>query len=139
MFTEGAICEKALDFSSSFGHFKSNHQMNGIEINMEQINEKKIVHLFGQEIKKRFGHRLKKIILFGSRARGDSTHDSDYDCLVILNEISPSVKDTIDEIAGEFLYRYNVVLSVFPKLEKEIREHPYSPLLMNAFREGIVL
>ena len=106
---------------------------------MEQINEKEIINLFGQEIKKRFGRRLKKIVLFGSRARGDSTHDSDYDCLVILNEMSPSVKDTIDEIAGEFLYQYNIVLSVLPKLEKEIREYPYNPLLMNALREGIVL
>ncbi|MCK4736478.1 MAG: nucleotidyltransferase domain-containing protein [Methanophagales archaeon] len=106
---------------------------------MEQKNEKEIMHLFGQEIRKRFGHRLKKIVLFGSRARGDSTHDSDYDCLVILNEMSPSVKDEIDEIAGEFLYQYNVVLSVLPKLDEEIREHPYNPLLINAFREGIVL
>jgi predicted nucleotidyltransferase len=106
---------------------------------MEQKNEKEIMHLFGQEIKRRFGHRLKKVIFFGSRARGDSVHDSDYDCLVILDEISPAVKDAIDEIAGEFLYRYNVVLSVLPKLDEEIREHPYSPLLMNAFREGIVL
>lgn len=113
--------------------------MNGIEIDMEQKNEKEIIDLFGQEIKKRFGHRVKKIILFGSRARGDSAHDSDYDCLVVLDEISPSVKDLIDEIAGEFLYRYNIVLSILPKLDKEIHEHPYNPLLMNAFREGIVL
>ncbi len=106
---------------------------------MEQKNEKEILDLFKKEMNKQFGNRLKKIILFGSRARGDGVNDSDYDCLVILDEVSPSVKDVIDEIAGEFLYQYNVVFSVIPKPHKEISKQPYNPFLMNALREGVVL
>ncbi|MCB0226825.1 MAG: nucleotidyltransferase domain-containing protein [Anaerolineae bacterium] len=30
------------------------------------------------------GSHLKQVILFGSRARGDFTPDSDYDCLVFV-------------------------------------------------------
>ncbi|HWP47204.1 MAG TPA: nucleotidyltransferase domain-containing protein [Candidatus Limnocylindrales bacterium] len=60
-----------------------------------------------QNIRKPVGDRLKQVILFGSRARGDHAPDSDYDCLVVLDEVSPEVKNSIDEIAGEFLYRYN--------------------------------
>ncbi len=32
------------------------------------------------------GYSLEKIILFGSRARGDNANDSDYDVLVIIKE-----------------------------------------------------
>lgn len=106
---------------------------------MTNKNEKKILDLFRQEMRKCFGDRLKRIVLFGSRARGDNTPDSDYDCLVILDEVSPSVKAIIDEIAGDFLFRYNVVLSILPKTEEEIHDQPYNPFLKNAFQEGIVL
>lgn len=33
-----------------------------------------------------YGDRLKGILLFGSRARGDATAESDYDYLVLLEE-----------------------------------------------------
>ena len=46
---------------------------------MKNINEKKILELFRGEMKQCFGDHLKEIILFGSRARGDHTEDSDYD------------------------------------------------------------
>ncbi len=35
------------------------------------------------------GERVRKIILFGSRARGDALPDSDYDVLVVLDELAP--------------------------------------------------
>lgn len=38
------------------------------------------------------GKRIRKIILFGSRARGDAHPDSDYDLLVILRHITPQEK-----------------------------------------------
>lgn len=38
------------------------------------------------------GERIRKIILFGSRARGDARPDSDYDLLVVLRRITPEEK-----------------------------------------------
>jgi hypothetical protein len=35
------------------------------------------------------GHRVRRIILFGSRARGDAAPDSDYDLLVVLDALAP--------------------------------------------------
>jgi uncharacterized protein (UPF0332 family)/predicted nucleotidyltransferase len=98
-----------------------------------------ILAIFVQSIRNQLDDRLKQVILFGSRARGDHTPDSDYDCLVVLDEISPEVKDIIDEIAGELLYRYNTVFSIFPISEKKYRQQTYDPLLMNVRREGIIL
>lgn len=106
---------------------------------MKNINEKKILELFRGEMKQCFGDHLKEIILFGSRARGDHAEDSDYDCIAVFDVVSNDVKDQIDEIAGEFLYQYNVVFSILPKLEDQIKNKPYNPFLMNAMREGISL
>jgi len=98
-----------------------------------------IFDLFLQEMRKQLGTHLKQIILFGSRARGDDVPYSDYDCLAVLDEVSPAIKDSIDEMAGEFLYQYNAVFSVFPISEAHHQHQTYSPLLMNIRREGIPL
>jgi len=37
-----------------------------------------------------FGRRVRRIILFGSRARGDALPDSDYDVLVIFDDLGPA-------------------------------------------------
>lgn len=104
---------------------------------MKQSQE--IIDYFVQEIQKRLGAHLKQVILFGSRARGDNVPDSDYDCLIILDEVSPAVKDAIDEVAGEVLYRYNIVLSIFPVSERKHYKRIYDPFLMNIRKEGITL
>lgn len=82
--------------------------------------KKKLLDLFAQAIRARLGYRVRRILLFGSRAKGDNAPDSDYDCLVILDDISSEAKAAIDEIAGEFLCQYDVVFSILPKKEKEL-------------------
>ncbi len=56
--------------------------------NSNLMNEKEIKELIKATIKKilaQFNIKLEKIILFGSRARGDYKKDSDWDCFVIVN------------------------------------------------------
>jgi predicted nucleotidyltransferase len=106
---------------------------------MNQTTKDEILDLFLQKMRKRLGTHLKQVILFGSRARGDDVPGSDYDCLVVLDEVSPMVVDTIDEIAGELLYQHNAVFSVFPITEERHQQETYSPFLMNVQREGIAL
>jgi len=99
----------------------------------------KILKLFLREMQEKLGAQLKQIILFGSRARGDFVPDSDYDCLAIVDEPVSNVKDTIDQIAGDLLFEYNAVLSVFPVSEEAYRRQTYNPLFMNVRQEGIEL
>jgi len=98
-----------------------------------------VLEHFLKEMRQRLDDHLKQVILFGSRARGDDVPYSDYDCLVILDEVSPAVKDMIDEIAGEILYQHDAVVSAFPIAEETHRRQMYNPFLMNIRREGIVL
>ena len=46
-------------------------------------------------------HRLRRLDLFGSAARGEATADSDVDLLVTLDESSPVSTAALLEMAGE--------------------------------------
>ncbi|HEY1794883.1 MAG TPA: nucleotidyltransferase domain-containing protein [Stellaceae bacterium] len=41
---------------------------------------------FAAEVRAAYGDRLERIVLFGSRARGDHRPDSDYDVAVFIHE-----------------------------------------------------
>lgn len=38
-------------------------------------------------LRARFGQRLREVVLFGSRARGDASEDSDVDVLVVADDL----------------------------------------------------
>src|SRR5471030_2591643 len=46
-----------------------------------------------------YGDRIERVVLFGSRARGDARPDSDYDVAVFLNDFTDRW-DEVDRIAG---------------------------------------
>ena len=99
----------------------------------------RILNEFIKAVNQKFGTHLKKIILFGSRARGDYETDSDYDCLLVVDEVSPTLIDTVDDIAAELLYKYNVVFSSFPVSESRYSKQTFNPLFMNIRHDGIAL
>ena len=85
-----------------------------------------------------YGDRLKKVILYGSWARGDATDDSDIDLLVVLEgDVSPGreIERMIDAVT-DVLLDHSELVSVYPVSEDDY-ERVNSPLLMNARREGI--
>ncbi len=94
---------------------------------------------FEAAIRARLGGHLKQIILFGSRARGDNDPDSDYDILLVVDEVTAEVNDVVDDVAGEILYEHSAVLSVFPVPLGRYENDIYSPFLINVRREGVGL
>lgn len=101
------------------------------------IHEDSVLAGFLQEIRRRLGPRVRKIILFGSRARGEATADSDYDCLIVVDAVDRQVTDCIDEVAGGILYRFSRMISAFPIRESVMHSRRYSPLLQNVRAEGV--
>lgn len=95
--------------------------------------------LFRRRIKKELGENLIKIILFGSRARGDDDKYSDYDCLLLLKRCNTAVKTKILDVEGRMLYEKNAVFSAFPITKKEIKLKKYEPFIINATKEGVVI
>lgn len=93
-----------------------------------------------EELKKQLQGHLKKLILFGSRARGEASVNSDYDLLLVIDNPSFAIiEEVIDEVAVDFLLQHNVVLSFIYVSEQEFEQQIYDPLLMNVRREGVVV
>ncbi|MFI5403079.1 MAG: nucleotidyltransferase domain-containing protein [Planctomycetota bacterium] len=70
--------------------------------------EQRVVTAFARRLREHFGDRLARVVLFGSRARGDVTEESDIDLLVLLR--IPIVEETrwtrdVWEIVQEVLRR----------------------------------
>jgi predicted nucleotidyltransferase len=53
-----------------------------------------VIPLLKQALTDRYGDRLRGILLYGSRARGDFGPESDYDVVVLLNDLA----DPFEEI-----------------------------------------
>jgi len=109
-----------------------------------KVQNDRILNLFLDRLRARLGSHLRQVILFGSRARGEDVSGSDYagsdyDCMAVLDILSPFLNDLIDETAGDFLYEYNAVFSVFPVSEHRYRKEIHNPLFMNVRAEGILL
>ncbi|MEK7821959.1 MAG: nucleotidyltransferase domain-containing protein, partial [Planctomycetota bacterium] len=68
---------------------------------MKNQKPDKVIKQLATTLRERFGTHLAKIILFGSRARGDYEPDSDYDVLVLLDEVTKEIRDEIDEIVWQ--------------------------------------
>lgn len=90
-------------------------------------------------------HVLAKLILFGSRARGDGRLDSDADVAVVLSEAHGDFMQTkleMADMAFDVLLETGVLIQPLPIWEDEW-SHPeaYSNprLLENIQREGIAL
>jgi len=103
------------------------------------IKLKNQIKKFIKQIKTQYGDNLVKVILYGSRARGDSDESSDYDLLLIFNKITPEIKSYINDLEGEFFCEYSIIISAHCFSEDDIDRYKYEPFLMNAQKEGIVI
>lgn len=88
-----------------------------------------------------YGPRLDRVILYGSRARGDERPDSDIDLLVVLRGeyiAHWELKERLVPMGLDLLDRYGVDLSVQPFGRGEAQSTS-NPLMANVAREGITL
>lgn len=83
--------------------------------------------------------RIVRLILFGSRARGDEKPYSDYDILVIVPEKDRSVIDALYDATMEVLYKTNrlVSLKIYKEQDFERFAAMSTPFISNVIREGI--
>ncbi|MCU0913533.1 MAG: nucleotidyltransferase domain-containing protein [Planctomycetes bacterium] len=79
--------------------------------------------------------------VFGSRARGDATPESDLDICLVVNHIDADLRERISEIAWEVGFENDVVLSTFVVTVEQLERGPLgvSPIIRQIEREGIRL
>jgi predicted nucleotidyltransferase len=98
-----------------------------------------IVQEFKVEIRKFVGSNLKRLLLFGSYARGDAVEGSDIDLLLIFDsKVSSDTIRKIREVSNSLSLKYDVVISEFYLTEEEFQKHK-TPFLLNVKKEGILV
>ena len=114
---------------------------------MKQIPNKirNIIDEFIKGVDKILGNRVKKVILYGSYARGDFNKDSDIDIMILTDLSDDEIVKYRSDIYGlaydiEFDNNFDVTIS---PLVKNIDKFNYwleaLPFYMNVQREGVVL
>lgn len=98
-----------------------------------------VIRDFVAALREQIGPRLRQVLLFGSRARGDAQEDSDYDMLVIVDQRTPELRNQILEIETRLMDRYGALVATVLQSEEEWRQAQGLPLARNIAREGMAL
>jgi predicted nucleotidyltransferase len=98
-----------------------------------------VLNRFRAALDKAYGKRIERVVLFGSRARGDARPDSDYDVAVFLENLDNFGREAnrIAEIETDILYDTGAVINALPLQAGSYRE--YTGLMKELRREGIDL
>lgn len=92
-----------------------------------------------EELRRHFPGHLKQVLLFGSQARGEASQESDYDCVVVFDRVTPTIKTALEQLVGDYLVQHSVVLSCIPLSEADLERLRFEPFLINAQKEGRTL
>lgn len=98
-----------------------------------------ILRRFRVALDELYGARLERVILYGSRARGDADADSDYDIAVFLRDFHDRWReiDRIIPVVTDILYEDEAFIHAMPFRAVAYRER--TPLMREIRREGIDL
>ena len=99
--------------------------------------ERLVIVEFEKLVLKRFPRRIKKLVLFGSKARGDFNRASDLDILVVVSKNGKRISQEIAILTHEPIAKYMVDIS--PIIVEEGFFKEWSPLLEHINKDGIII
>ena len=102
-----------------------------------------LLNQYLSEVKKIYGAHLKRVILYGSYARGDYTADSDID-IMLLVDLLPEDMDAYSDALSELGYEYNVendiwMMPVVKNIQHFRQWVAAYPFYTKVQKEGVVL
>jgi predicted nucleotidyltransferase len=85
-----------------------------------------------------YGPRLRRLVLYGSAARGNADPESDIDLLVVLDDMRSSWEERarMDDVLWQLSHEHGIVVSAMPVRDADVRD-AQRPLLIRALTEGI--
>lgn len=103
--------------------------------------ETNAVRLLLTRLKHELADQLIQLKLFGSKAKGNFTADSDIDILVIVKDRTDAILDKIAAIHQEVDLKYNpnISLIIFSEFEYEQNQRLKTPFIKSIQTESIAL
>jgi predicted nucleotidyltransferase len=86
---------------------------------------------------------IRKMIMYGSRARGDAAEDSDLDLVTLVDEKTPELEQALDEIAYDVMWDHDFrpIISMKVFAEDKFRKAAAQgfSFYRNVEREGVMV
>lgn len=101
----------------------------------------KALERFAAAVKKRYGDRVEKVVLFGSAKSGKVRGESDIDILVVVDEKEREIVRGIEDLAFGASKEVGVIVStiVVGRAVYEDMQRENYPFIVGIDREGAVL
>ncbi len=102
------------------------------------LNDPILTH-FRHALDEVYGARLERVVLYGSRARGDARPDSDYDVAVFLRDMPDRARELnrLADLATDLLYDEGGVVHAMPYRAGAYNER--TPLMHEIRLDGVDL
>src|SRR6266536_228485 len=106
---------------------------------VDQFISDPVLRRFRAALAELYGDRIERVVLYGSRARGDAHAESDYDVSIFLRDFSDRWRemDRIIPIVTDILYDDEAFIHVIPYSTGAYSER--SPLMAELRHEGVDL
>lgn len=109
---------------------------------MKLIREEQVwLDAYRQALAEQFPNLVEEIIIFGSKARGTATADSDLDLLVVIREGDWRLKDAVAQPGDHLAIGTDVVPSIIVLTREEWETHRerQAPFWLTVTRDRVVV
>ena len=107
----------------------------------DEATWRRALHEFAADVRERFGGAVERIVLYGSRARGDDVPDSDVDAIVFLaegtdlREARTALSDLACAVAARYGFRF--LIQALAYTEESFRRRASYFFIKNVKKEGV--
>jgi predicted nucleotidyltransferase len=104
------------------------------------LDPEEVARAVADELRELYGGRLRRVLLFGSWARGDAHAEADVDLLVVLDRVDSvwAELQRMDEVLWRHSFDNDTVVSALVIDESRFHD-PEAPAVMRAKVEGLAL